>query len=154
MGINYSFQDGVSPLIEQLIFFHDHIIIILVLILSLVGYIILRIVFNKNINRSLLENQTLEIFDAYIIITNELEDKRFRVLEVDNHTIIPHSLQIRILITALGVKVDAVPGRLNQLRFFSNRTGIFYGQCSEICGANHRFIPIVLEAVPLVNFLD
>ncbi|RXG73094.1 cytochrome c oxidase subunit 1 [Armadillidium vulgare] len=55
------FQDGVSPLIEQLIFFHDHIIIILVLILSLVGYIILRIVFNKNINRSLLENQTLEI---------------------------------------------------------------------------------------------
>jgi cytochrome c oxidase subunit 2 len=213
------FQDGVSPLIEQLIFFHDHIIIILVLILSLVGYIILRIVFNKNINRSLLENQTLEIvwtilpaiillfialpslrllylldevntprltvkvighqwywsyeysdfknleFDAYIVITNELEDKRFRVLEVDNHTIIPHSLQIRILITAsdvihswavpsLGVKVDAVPGRLNQLRFFSNRTGMFYGQCSEICGANHRFIPIVLEAVPLANFLN
>ncbi|RXG57372.1 cytochrome c oxidase subunit 1 [Armadillidium vulgare] len=61
-----------------------------ILILSLVGYIILRIVFNKNINRSLLENQTLEIFDAYIVITNELEDKRFRVLEVDNHTIIPH----------------------------------------------------------------
>ncbi|RXG57375.1 cytochrome c oxidase subunit 2 [Armadillidium vulgare] len=125
-----------------------------ILILSLVGYIILRIVFNKNINRSLLENQTLEIFDAYIVITNELEDKRFRVLEVDNHTIIPHSLQIRILITALGVKVDAVPGRLNQLRFFSNRTGMFYGQCSEICGANHRFIPIVLEAVPLANFLN
>ncbi|RXG51098.1 cytochrome c oxidase subunit 1 [Armadillidium vulgare] len=66
-------------------------------------YIILRIVFNKNINRSLLENQTLEIFDAYIVITNELEDKRFRVLEVDNHTIIPHSLQIRILITASDV---------------------------------------------------
>ncbi|RXG55830.1 hypothetical protein Avbf_11597 [Armadillidium vulgare] len=74
-----------------------------ILILSLVGYIILRIVFNKNINRSLLENQTLEIFDAYIVITNELEDKRFRVLEVDNHTIIPHSLQIRILITASDV---------------------------------------------------
>lgn len=100
-----------------------------------------------------------------MVITNELEDRRFRVLEVDNRTIIPHSLQIRILITAsdvihswavpsLGVKVDAVPGRLNQLRFFSNRTGIFYGQCSEICGANHRFMPIVLEAVPLANFLN
>nr|ASN74442.1 cytochrome c oxidase subunit II [Armadillidium vulgare] len=213
------FQDGVSPLMEQLIFFHDHIMIILVLILSLVGYIMLSMVFNKNINRSLLENQTLEMvwtilpaiillfialpslrllylldevnspsltvkvighqwywsyeysdfknfeFDAYMVMTNELEDSSFRVLEVDNRTIIPHSLQIRMLITAsdvihswavpsLGVKVDAVPGRLNQLSFFSNRTGMFYGQCSEICGANHSFMPIVLEAVPLANFLN
>lgn len=225
MGVNIAwwnslgFQDGVSPLIEQLIFFHDHIIIILTLIITLVGYILLRIISNKNINRSLLENQTLEIvwtilpavillfialpslrllylldevstprltvkvighqwywsyeysdlknleFDAYMIIINEQEERRFRVLEVDNRTVVPYLSQIRVLVTAsdvihswavprLGVKVDAVPGRLNQLRFFSNRIGVFYGQCSEICGANHRFMPIVLEAVPLKSFLS
>ena len=49
----------------------------------------------------------------------------------------------------LGVKVDAVPGRLNQLGFTCIRSGVYYGQCSEICGANHRFIPIVLERVPI-----
>lgn len=49
--------------------------------------------------------------------------------------------------------MDAVPGRLNQLRFIINRPGLFYGQCSEICGANHRFIPIVVESVPTEVFL-
>lgn len=50
-------------------------------------------------------------------------------------------------VPALGVKIDGTPGRLNQIRFIINRTGLFYGQCSEICGANHSFIPIVIERV-------
>ncbi|KAF4529807.1 hypothetical protein B566_EDAN017993 [Ephemera danica] len=54
----------------------------------------------------------------------------------------------------LGVKVDANPGRLNQTSFLMNRPGLFYGQCSEICGANHRFIPIVLESTPTNTFIS
>ena len=55
---------------------------------------------------------------------------------------------------ALGVKADAVPGRLNQVKFISQRPGVFFGQCSEICGANHRFIPIVIEIVRSRAFLN
>ena len=54
---------------------------------------------------------------------------------------------------SLGVKLDAIPGRLNQVGFLANREGIFYGQCSEICGANHAFMPIVVEAVSLDKYL-
>lgn len=54
---------------------------------------------------------------------------------------------------ALGVKADAIPGRLNQIRFLISRPGLFYGQCSEICGANHRFMPIVVESVSVKSFL-
>jgi len=57
-------------------------------------------------------------------------------------------------VPALGVKVDAVPGRLNQLGFTINNPGIFYGQCSEICGANHSFIPICVEVVNLKSFTN
>jgi len=57
-------------------------------------------------------------------------------------------------VPALGVKIDAVPGRLNQATFIASRVGVFFGQCSEICGANHSFIPIVVEATPLNNFED
>lgn len=89
----------------------------------------------------------------------------FRLLDVDNRTILPFNSQIRILVSALdvlhswtvpalGVKADAVPGRLNQINFYLKRPGIFYGQCSEICGANHRFMPICLESVDLKNFID
>jgi cytochrome c oxidase subunit 2 len=103
-------------------------------------------------------------FDSYIIIdSNSLNN--FRVLQVDNNIIVPFNIQIRILITSfdvihawtipsLGVKVDAIPGRLNQINFFINRPGLFFGQCSEICGANHSFIPIVLERVSNKYFLN
>jgi len=75
------------------------------------------------------------------------------------------SLEVRVLVTAadvihawtvpaLGVKVDAVPGRLNQLRFTINQPGVFYGQCSEICGANHSFMPISIESVNLKSFIS
>lgn len=104
-------------------------------------------------------------FDSYIIPINEINENSFRLLDVDNRIVLPNNNQIRILVTAadvlhswtipaLGVKVDATPGRLNQTNFFINRVGLFYGQCSEICGANHRFIPIVLERVPTKNFIN
>ena len=104
-------------------------------------------------------------FDSYIIPQNELEVNIFRLLDVDNRTIIPYKIHIRILISSadvlhawtvpsLGVKADAMPGRLNQVKFIRQRPGIFFGQCSEICGANHRFIPIVIEIVNINYFLN
>ena len=88
----------------------------------------------------------------------------FRLLDVDNRTVVPLRAQVRVLVGAtdvihswavprLGVKVDGVPGRLNQTRFQARRPGLFYGQCSEICGANHSFIPIVVEGVSTRDFL-
>ena len=104
-------------------------------------------------------------FDAYIIPTNELERSMFRLLDVDNRTLAPFNIHVRILIRSadvlhawtvpsLGVKADAVPGRLNQVKFIRQRPGVFFGQCSEICGANHRFIPIVIEVVRSRAFLN
>lgn len=212
-------QDSASPLIEQLIFFHDHTMVIIILIVTFVGYMIGTLFFNKFINRFLLENQVIEIvwtvlpalilifialpslrllylldevnnpsvtlktighqwywsyeysdfiqveFDSYITPIGEIEMSGFRLLEVDNRTVLPINTQIRVLIRAadvihswavpaLGVKADAIPGRLNQVRFIINRPGLFYGQCSEICGANHRFIPIVVERVSVESFLN
>nr|YP_009532912.1 cytochrome c oxidase subunit II [Mantispa japonica]AYG51247.1 cytochrome c oxidase subunit II [Mantispa japonica] len=104
-------------------------------------------------------------FDSYMIPTNELNLNNFRLLDVDNRTILPMNTQIRIMVTAadvlhswtipaLGVKVDATPGRLNQTNFFITRPGLFFGQCSEICGANHSFMPIVIESIPMNNFIN
>nr|QRV62503.1 cytochrome c oxidase subunit 2 [Hydroporus obsoletus] len=104
-------------------------------------------------------------FDSYMIPTNELNVDGFRLLDVDNRVILPFNSQIRILVSAmdvlhswtipsLGVKIDATPGRLNQTNFFMNRPGLFYGQCSEICGANHSFMPIVIESVPTNIFIN
>nr|QXT45814.1 cytochrome c oxidase subunit II [Stenacron interpunctatum] len=216
---NLGFQDSNSPLMEQLTFFHDHTLLILVMITVLVGYLMLTLFFNSYTHRYLLEGQTIEViwtilpaitlifialpslrllylldevsdpsitlktighqwywsyeysdflqveFDAYMIPTRELEEGNFRLLEVDNHTVLPMNTQIRVLITAadvlhswavpsLGVKVDGTPGRLNQTSFLMNRPGLFYGQCSEICGANHSFMPIVIESVPTNTFIS
>nr|QRW36269.1 cytochrome c oxidase subunit 2 [Deronectes moestus] len=104
-------------------------------------------------------------FDSYMIPQNELKMNEFRLLDVDNRVILPFNSQIRILVSALdvlhswtipslGVKIDATPGRLNQTNFFMNRPGLFYGQCSEICGANHSFMPIVIESIPTNKFIN
>ena len=104
-------------------------------------------------------------FDSYIKPIAELEDSGFRLLDVDNRTVLPIGTQIRVLVSAmdvihswtvpaLGVKVDGIPGRLNQARININRAGLFYGQCSEICGANHRFMPIVVERTNSKSFID
>nr|YP_009537950.1 cytochrome c oxidase subunit II [Limenitis ciocolatina]AYN60693.1 cytochrome c oxidase subunit 2 [Limenitis ciocolatina] len=215
---NLNYQNSASPLMEQIIFFHDHTLIILIMITILVSYLMINLFFNKYINRFLLEEQMIELiwtilpaitlifialpslrllylldelnnplitlksighqwywsyeysdfnnieFDSYMTQPNN-NLSNFRLLDVDNRIILPMNNQIRILITAtdvihswtipsLSVKVDANPGRLNQTSFFINRPGIFYGQCSEICGANHSFMPIVIESIPIKNFIN
>lgn len=215
---NLGIQDSNSPIIEQLNFFHDHALLILILVTTLVGYLIGTLFFNKLNNRFLLHGQTIEViwtilpavillfiafpslrilylldeinrpsislktighqwywsyeysdfsgieFDSYIIPQNEINLDTFRLLDVDNRVILPINNQIRILVTAtdvlhswtvpsLGVKIDANPGRLNQTNFFINRPGLYFGQCSEICGANHSFIPIVIERIPTNHFI-
>merc|ERR1712170_279528 len=113
---------------------------------------------------SISNNSQIE-FDAYMIPSNEIDSMIFRLLDVDNRTVIPYNIHIRILISSadvlhawtvppLGVKADAIPGRLDQIKFIRQRPGIFFGQCSEICGANHRFIPIVIEIININYFLN
>lgn len=111
------------------------------------------------------EDETLINFDSYMIPEDDLELGQLRLLEVDNRVVVPVKTHIRVLITAadvlhswavpsLGVKCDAVPGRLNQVQMFLKREGVFYGQCSELCGANHAFMPIVVEGVNLENYMN
>lgn len=101
-------------------------------------------------------------FDSFIIPFNQLNINEFRLLDVDNRCIIPFNYPIRILSTSidvihswtvpsLGIKIDSIPGRLNQSLLIIYRPGIYFGQCSEICGINHRFIPIVIESTN-INF--
>nr|QKY63789.1 cytochrome c oxidase subunit 2 [Triatoma barberi] len=215
---NLGTQDANSPLMEQLIFFHDHTLMILTMITVLVVYMMITVLFNKFINRYLLEGQTIELiwtilpaltlifialpslhilylmdeinnpnvtiksighqwywsyeysdfnnveFDSYMKPLNELEMSDFRLLDVDNRVVLPMNTQIRILVTAadvihswtipsLGVKIDGTPGRLNQGSIMINRPGLLFGQCSEICGANHSFMPIVVESVSTNQFI-
>nr|WLE65342.1 cytochrome c oxidase subunit II [Aphidius gifuensis]WLE65355.1 cytochrome c oxidase subunit II [Aphidius gifuensis]WLE65368.1 cytochrome c oxidase subunit II [Aphidius gifuensis]WLE65381.1 cytochrome c oxidase subunit II [Aphidius gifuensis]WLE65394.1 cytochrome c oxidase subunit II [Aphidius gifuensis] len=104
-------------------------------------------------------------FDSFMIQDNFIDLGNYRLLEVDNHLIIPYNMNIRFLvssvdvihswaISSLGIKVDATPGRVNQIMSNLNRVGIFYGQCSEICGLNHSFMPIVLESTNLLFFFN
>nr|AGY61335.1 cytochrome c oxidase subunit II [Halocaridina rubra] len=213
------FQDAASPLMEQLIFFYDYAMLVIILIVTLVGYMMASLFFNKLTNRFLMEGQTIEMiwtvlpalilifialpslrllylldevgspeitikvighqwywsyeysdflqvsFDSYMLPSNELPDNGFRLLDVDNRTVLPVNAQVRVLISAadvihswtvpaLGIKADAVPGRLNQVSFAVNRPGLFFGQCSEICGANHSFMPIVIESTSTDTFLN
>lgn len=210
-------QDATSPIIEELLNFHDHALMIVFLISSLVLYIISLMLTTSLIHTSTIDAQEVEtiwtilpaiiliiialpslrilyiideinnpsvtiktlghqwywsyeytdyedlIFDSYIIPTHELTPGQFRLLEVDNRVVLPVELTIRILISSedvlhswaipsLGLKTDAIPGRLNQTTLLSTRPGLYYGQCSEICGSNHSFMPIVLEMVPLKYF--
>jgi cytochrome c oxidase subunit 2 len=102
-------------------------------------------------------------FDSYILPILTLPDSFFRVLEVDNRAVLPFNSINRLLVLRAdvlhsfalprcGLKIDATPGRLNQTFIIINRPAVVYGQCSEICGANHRFIPIVLESSSPVFF--
>jgi len=104
-------------------------------------------------------------YDSYMKNEDELNLGDLRLLEVDNPIVLPVKLPIRLLITAadvlhswtipsFGVKVDAVPGRLNQAPLFIKREGIFYGQCSELCGVNHGFMPITVNATTLYKFVN
>nr|YP_003345128.1 cytochrome c oxidase subunit II [Derichthys serpentinus]BAI53279.1 cytochrome oxidase subunit 2 [Derichthys serpentinus] len=211
------FQDAASPLMEEMIHFHDHALMIVFLISTLVLYIIVVAVSTSLTDLYILDSQGIEIvwtilpaiililialpslrilyltdeindphltvktighqwywsyeytdyedltFDSYMVPTQDLTPGQFRLLETDHRMVVPMESPVRILVTAedvlhswavpaLGVKMDAVPGRLNQTAFFTTRPGTYYGQCSEICGANHSFMPIMVEAVPLQHF--
>nr|ANK79322.1 cytochrome c oxidase subunit II [Triplophysa alticeps] len=208
------FQDAASPVMEEPLHFHDHALMIVSLISTLVLYIIVAMVSTKLTNKYILDSQEIEIvwpvlpavililialaslrilylmdeindphltikamghqwyssyeytdyenlgFDSYMIATQDLNPGQFRLLEADHRMVVPMESPIRVLVSAedvshswavpsLGVKMDAVRGRLNQTAFIASRPGVSYGQCSEICGANHSFMPIVVEAVPL-----
>nr|QFG40074.1 cytochrome c oxidase subunit II [Munidopsis lauensis] len=214
-----NFQDSASPLMEQLIFFHDHTMVILIFITTFVGFMMLSLFYNSFTNRYLLENQNIEIiwtllpavilvfialpslrllylldevnnpsvtlktighqwywsyeysdflqleFDSYLLPPEDSNPASLRLIDVDNRTVLPMMAQIRVLVSAadvihswtipaLGVKADAIPGRLNQVSFMINRPGLFFGQCSEICGANHSFMPIVIESTSVNAFLN
>nr|BBM34891.1 cytochrome c oxidase subunit II [Careproctus roseofuscus] len=211
------FQDAASPVMEELLHFHDHALMVVFLISTFVLYIIVAMISTKLTNKLILDSQGVEIiwtalpaitliliafpslrilylleettnplltikavghqwywsyeytdykdlgFDAYMIPTQDLNPGEFRLLETDNRVIVPVESPIRMLISAddvlhswtvpsLGIKMDAVPGRLNQMTLTTSHPGIFFGQCSEICGANHSFMPIVIEAIPLEHF--
>ena len=103
-------------------------------------------------------------FDSYMIPDSDLELGQFRLLDVDNKVVVPTDTHIRLIVTgadvihsfavpSLGLKIDAVPGRLNQTSILAERTGTFYGQCSEICGVYHGFMPIAIEAVSIQDYL-
>lgn len=103
-------------------------------------------------------------FDSYMVPDDSLEARQLRLLEVDNRMVVPVDTHCRMIVTSadvlhswavpsLGIKCDAVPGRLNQVSLFLKREGLFYGQCSELCGANHGFMPIVVESVSLDSYV-
>lgn len=102
-------------------------------------------------------------FDAYMLTEDELEEGQPRLLVTDNKVVVPAETNIRLQVTAsdvihswampaFGVKIDAVPGRLNEIWINVEQPGIYYGQCSEICGVNHGFMPIMVEALPKEEF--
>jgi len=112
-----------------------------------------------------LDNKESINFDSYMVSTNDLVLGGFRLLEVDNRVILPIQTHIRVLVTSadvihswaipsFGIKVDACPGRLSQASLFIKREGLYFGQCSEICGINHAFMPIAVKSVKPDIFLS
>jgi cytochrome c oxidase subunit 2 len=104
------------------------------------------------------------IFQSHMLSEKELTFGGLRLLDSTQALVIPTETHIRLIITAtdvlhswaipsFGIKVDAVPGRLNQVALFLKREGTFYGQCSEPCGVNHGFMPIVVAGVPIETFI-
>nr|AAD40264.1 cytochrome oxidase II [Trama caudata]AAD40280.1 cytochrome oxidase II [Trama rara]AAD40281.1 cytochrome oxidase II [Trama rara] len=211
-----NFQNSNSPLMEQLIFFHDHTMFIIMMIIFLISYMMMFIIYNNYINIKISENQFIEFiwtimppiilifialpslhllylmdemkapiltikilghqwywsyeysdfpnieFESYMI--NNINKENFRLIEVDNKTILPFKYNIQLLISSedvihswtipsLAIKIDAIPGRMNQINLFMNRPGLYFGQCSEICGINHSFMPIQIESINLNNFI-
>nr|YP_009120886.1 cytochrome c oxidase subunit II [Hylopetes phayrei]AGG40777.1 cytochrome c oxidase subunit II [Hylopetes phayrei]AKP94186.1 cytochrome c oxidase subunit II [Hylopetes phayrei electilis] len=211
------FQDATSPVMKELLHFHDHTLTIVFLISSLVLYIISLMLTTKLTHTSTMDAEEVETiwtilpaiililialpslhilymmdeindpsltvktmghqwywsyeytdyedlnFDSYMIPTSNLKPGELRLLEVDNRVVLPTEVPVCMLISSedvlhswaipsLRLKTDAIPGRLNQATLTSTRPGLYYGQCSEICGSNHSFMPIVLEMVPLKHF--
>nr|YP_007624751.1 cytochrome c oxidase subunit II [Progne chalybea]AEX37482.1 cytochrome c oxidase subunit II [Progne chalybea] len=214
--MQFNFQDASSPIMEELMQFHDHALMVALAICSLVLYLLTTTLTGK-LTANTVDARAIELvwtilpamvlialalpslrilylmdevnepdltlkaighqwywtyeytdfkdltFDSYMTPTTDLPLGHFRLLEVDHRVIVPTGSTVRVIVTAndvlhswavpsLGVKTDAIPGRLNQTSFLASRPGVYYGQCSEICGANHSFMPIVVESTPLANF--
>ena len=198
---------------EQMIEFHEHAIIIIIIILGFISLMVLKILNRKYINLKFFENETLEFIWTSIPIfillalafpslqilymieeiyssglsvkiyghqwywTYEYENFNlkydsfivnnsiYRLLDVDKALVLPFNLNLRFLITSndvihswtlpsAGIKIDANPGRLNLFNLYRFRAGWFYGQCSEICGVNHSFMPIKVEFITIKKFLE
>nr|YP_008593433.1 cytochrome c oxidase subunit II [Champsodon cf. snyderi CBM-ZF 10876]BAN83375.1 cytochrome c oxidase subunit 2 [Champsodon cf. snyderi CBM-ZF 10876] len=211
------FQDAASPMMEEFIHFHDHLLMVTIAISTFILYMLVTTVTTKLTDNFTQDSQELEIvwtllpslillfiaipsvrilylteehndimltikaighqwywnyeytdfgdlqFDSYMAQQDNLLNGTFRFLDCDNRMVVPVGCPIRMLITsedvihswavpALGVKMDAVPGRLNQTTFNALRPGLYFGQCSEICGANHSFMPITVEVVSVETF--
>ena len=97
-------------------------------------------------------------FDSYMIETKDLKENEPRLLAVDNELVVPVNKVVKVMITAndvlhawalpsFGVKRDAVPGRINETWFKAEKVGTYYGQCSELCGIKHAFMPIEVRVV-------
>ncbi|BBK61023.2 cytochrome oxidase subunit 2 (mitochondrion) [Candidozyma auris] len=108
--------------------------------------------------------ETIE-YESYIVPDDMLEEGQLRLLDTDTSIIVPVDTHVRFIVTAndvihsftvpsLGLKVDATPGRLNQVSALIQRTGVYYGQCSELCGVNHALMPIKVECVPISDFVE
>ena len=104
-------------------------------------------------------------YDSYLVPESDLEEGALRMLEVDNRLLIPELTHVRFIVAgadvihsfacpSLGIKCDAYPGRLNQVSIMINRQGVFYGQCSEICGILHSSMPIVIESTSIEKFIS
>nr|AOP18531.1 cytochrome c oxidase subunit II [Brachionus rotundiformis] len=212
-------QEGMSTIMELMNYFHDYMMVFIVLILSFVTYLFGFIIFTPRLDKYTVDSHVLETvwtvvpmvillfmafpslyllylmedvsnpsltvkvvghqwyweyqysnswfnysFDSYMIYEKS-DSPLFHSLDVDNRLVLPTNATILFLITSadvlhswtvptLGIKADAIPGRLNYLSTLTPYSGVYYGQCSEICGSNHSFMPIVLEFIPMSNYLD
>lgn len=212
-------QEGITSIIELINYFHDYMIVILVLIMTFVTYLFGAIIVTSKIDKYTIDSHLLETiwtvvpmiillfmafpslyllylmedisnpsvtvkvvghqwyweyqysnswlnytFDSYIV-HEKSNMPLFYNLDVDNRLVLPTLSNIMFLVTSadvihswtvptLGIKTDAIPGRLNYLSTRVPFSGVYYGQCREICGSNHRFMPIVVEFVPASHFVN
>ena len=209
-----SLQDALRVTMEQIVYFHDYLIVVIIIIICVVGYFIGFVLFTKAYSSRIVADHLVEtvwtilpivvlvflvypsIYLLYLVDERRVEflctlkvighqwywsykidgvlnleidsyldaERVVRLMDVDNRVVVPAQEHIRALITSrdvlhswalpsLGIKIDAIPGRLNQFVFIVILNSVIHGQCSEICGVNHSFIPIVLEAVRLSDLL-
>jgi cytochrome c oxidase subunit 2 len=210
----WSLQDALRVTIEQIVYFHDYLIMVIVIIICVITYFLIFVLFTKTFSSRIVADHLVErvwtilpiivllflvypsIYLLYLVDERSVEflctlkvighqwywsykidglfsleidsyidaDRAVRLIDVDNRVVVPAQENIRALITSidvlhswalpsLGLKIDAIPGRLNQFVFIVILNSIIHGQCREICGVNHSFIPIVLEAVRLSDLL-
>ena len=207
-------QDGLSLIAEEMLYFHDYLMMVVLIILLMVGYFLISVLFFYSYTSRIVADHVVErvwtvlpivvlvfliypsVYLLYLVDEERVDflctlkivghqwywrykidgllwyefdsyidrERLIRMIDVDNRVVVPSKEYIRVLVTSsdvlhswalpsLGVKIDAIPGRLNQFIFIIMINRVIYGQCREICGVNHSFIPIVLESVDLKDLL-